>query len=110
MNTSAEGFRRLGIDVAMTHDATKSGLDMPARAAETVVKVEVPESGVEVIPPEEPYYPAAEPYAFGVGGRAAEHLGDFGYFVEPPLRRAIAWRFPLLRRLLRLGTAIHGLS
>src|SRR6185437_13896825 len=51
MHAAIQAVLGLGIDMALAHDTTKSGLDMRARAAKTVVEVEVTEGGVEVVPP-----------------------------------------------------------
>ena len=78
-------FRRvrgLGVDVALAHQAAESGLDMGARAAKPVVKVEMAEGGVEVVPPEQADHPAAEPDAFRVAGRAGQQARGFGDLVD----------------------------
>ena len=59
-----EGFGRLRIDVALPHHATERRLDVAARAAEAVIEIEMAESGVEIVPPEQVHDPAAEPDAF----------------------------------------------
>ncbi len=45
---------------------------MAAGAAEPVVEVEVPERGIEVVPPHQADHAAAEPDAFGIAGRAVD--------------------------------------
>ena len=44
-------IRRLWIDIAHPDQASESRLDMPARATEAVIKIEVPEGCIEVVPP-----------------------------------------------------------
>jgi len=51
MNPAIKGLLRFGIDISLPDEATKGGLDMGARAAEPVIKVEMPESGVHVVAP-----------------------------------------------------------
>jgi len=47
---------------------------MAAGAAETVVKIEMPEGGIEVVQPHQADHPASQPDAFGVAGRAVDGL------------------------------------
>ena len=54
---------------------------MAAGAAEPVVEIEMPECGVQIIPPHQANHPAAEPDAFGVSARAVDGLGRFDEFV-----------------------------
>src|SRR5262245_51137066 len=75
MDAAGEGFRDLGVDLpAEPGQAAEGGLDVPARAAEAVVEVEMAEGGVEVVPPHQADYAPAKPNAFGVAGRAADGL------------------------------------
>ena len=50
----------------MSYQATERRLDMAGRTAETVVKIEMPEGGVEIVAPHQPDHPPAEPDAFRV--------------------------------------------
>ena len=50
--------------------------------AEPVVKVEVAEGGVHVIPPHESDHSAAEPDAFRVAGRPVNQAAGFGELVD----------------------------
>ena len=65
------GFR---IDRTLLHHAAESRLDMPARAAEAVIKVEVPESGIEIVAPKQVDDAPAEPDAFRIAGRSSDLL------------------------------------
>jgi len=71
----------LGIDRSEAHQTAKSRLDMAARAAKPVVKIEVTECGVEVRRAHQNHHTAAEPNAFGVSGRAVNGLRRFHEFV-----------------------------
>src|SRR5664280_287995 len=72
----------LGIDMALAHQAAESGLNMRAWAAEPVVNVEVADSGVEIVPPQQADHPAAKPDAFRVAGRPDEQVGGLGDLVD----------------------------
>ena len=54
---------------------------MAAGAAESVVEIEVPEGGIEIVHPHQTDDAAAEPHAFGISGRAINGLGGFGELV-----------------------------
>ena len=58
---------------------------MAGRTSETVVEVEVPEGGVEIVAPHQADHPPAKPDAFRVGGRPPQELGGLGKLVELPL-------------------------
>src|SRR5580698_7315889 len=66
----------------MQQQAAEARLNMPARAAETVIEIEMAERGVEVVPPQQADHPAAEPNAFGIACRAAQRLLRLGKFVD----------------------------
>src|SRR5262245_37309140 len=75
MNAGIEAARHLVVDLgAEAGQAAKARLDMAARAAEAVVKVEVAEGGIEVIEPHQADHATAEPDAFGVAGGAIDGL------------------------------------
>jgi hypothetical protein len=101
------------IDIgALADQATERRLDVRTRTTEPVVKVEVPEGGVHIVPPKQPDDVAAEPDAFGVPGRAADLAGGFGKLIDPPLGVRIRC---LARRLvagliggLGVGALAHG--
>src|SRR6185312_3605240 len=61
--------------------AAERRLDMAAGAAESVVEIEVPEGGIEVIPPHQADHASAEPDAFGVAAGAVNGLGRLDEFV-----------------------------
>jgi len=70
---------------------------MAAWAPEPVVQVEVAESSVEIVAPEQTYDPAAEPDAFRIAGRSIERMLRLGELVD------------LLRLFARLLAARGGL-
>ena len=78
MNPCVQTARNLVVDLAAEPgQAAERCLDVAAGATEAVVEVEVAEGGIEVIHPRQADHAAAEPDAFGVAGRAVEHLGGF---------------------------------
>lgn len=81
MDPVVETFRGLGIDVALPNYATESRLDVVCRAAEPVIKVEVAEGGVEIIPPQQTDDPPAKPDAFRIPGRSRQDPRRFGDLV-----------------------------
>src|SRR5712671_1447649 len=83
MHASVEALGYLRIDIgALADDAAEGRLDMGPGTAEPVVKVEVAEGGVHVIPPHQADHPAAEPDAFWVAGRPVDQTGGFGELVD----------------------------
>ena len=90
MHPAIQAFRGLGVDMALPHQAAESGLDMRARAAEPVVKVEVAEGGIEIVAPQQADHPAAEPDAFRVAGRPGEQARRFGDLVDAS--SGLPWR------------------
>jgi hypothetical protein len=60
------------LDVALPHDASEADLDVLARAAEPIVEVEMPESGVEVVTPHQAHGAFAEPPALVASSRARQ--------------------------------------
>jgi hypothetical protein len=83
LHPPVQAVRGLWIDrVGMQYQAAESRLNMAARAAETVVEVEVPERGVEIVPPQQADHPVAEPDAFGIAGRTVERVLRLGIFVD----------------------------
>jgi len=99
----------LRVDVSLANDAAEGRLDMSGRATEAVVKIEVPERGIEIVAPEQAHHPPAEPKAFRIGGRASQGLLGFGEFVDL-LGRFLAVALLLVGRLLLgvLGKARFG--
>ena len=82
MHPGIEAFRRFRVDIALADHAAERRLDMRAGAAEAVVKVEMAEGGVEVVPPQQADHPAAEPDAFRIAGRAGDQAGRLGELVD----------------------------
>ena len=84
-----------------------------ARAAETVVEIEMAERRVEVVSPEQPDHPAAEPDALGIAGRPGDFLLRLGEFVDlseapwPAPGRPAFRRFRFFRKSRR-RKAKHG--
>ena len=65
----------------MENQAAEARLDMAGRAAETIVKIEMAEGGLDIISPEQAHDPPAEPDALGIAGRASNHTLGFRIFV-----------------------------
>ena len=115
MNTAIKRLSHLGIDLAAEPRQTAKGrLNVTAGAAKTIVKVEMPQSGVDIIQPHQARHTAAKPDAFRVSGRAIDRLRRFGELVGPalivlgPVRRlsiSACW----FARLV-LGTAVATLG
>ena len=83
MDPAIQAVGGLRIDVVGVQDqAAESRLDMAARAAEPVVEIEVAESGIEVVAPQQADHPPAKPDAFGVAGRSVEDALGLGEFVD----------------------------
>src|SRR4029077_14454586 len=57
-------------------------LDMPARATEAVIEVEVAKGRVQVVAPQQADDAPAEPDAFRVAGRTVEGVLGFGKFID----------------------------
>ncbi len=85
----------------MQEEAAERRLDMAARAAEAVVKIEMAEGRIEIVAPQQADHPATEPDAFGIAGRTAQRLLRFGKFVDllRLLGRLLAVRRGLIGRL-----------
>jgi len=86
MDPIIKALLHLVIDLrAKPGQATESGLDMPAGAAETVIKVEVAKGGIEIVAPHQANDTAAEPDTFRVTGGAVDRLRGFRKFIRPTL-------------------------
>ena len=82
MDAVIQAFWNLVVDLsAKAGQAAEGRLHVTARAAKTVVQVEVTKSGIEVIAPHQPNDAPSEPDAFRVAGRTIDGLGGFGEFV-----------------------------
>ena len=66
----------------MQDQAAKRRLNMSARAAEAVVKIEMAKGSIEVVPPQQADDAAAEPHAFGIARPARQFVLRFGEFVD----------------------------
>jgi hypothetical protein len=106
MNPRIQAFRRLWIDVALSHNAPERGLNVLAGASETIVEIEMPECRVQVVTPKQSDHTAAEPDAFRIAGRPA-HLGrGLGEFFNPALR-VLRWIGLACRRRLIARLAVR---
>ena len=82
MNASVQRLGHLEIGVPLADQAAERRLDMPRRAAEAVVKIQMTECGIEVVAPEQINDAAAEPDAFGIGRGSAQYLGRLGKLID----------------------------
>ena len=103
MDMVPEAVRDLIVDLrAKTGQAAEGGLDMPTRAAEAIIEVDMAERGVEIVHPDQLHDAPPEPDAFGIPGRAVDGLGRFGKLVGLALiflrgiGRIIGWRLSLV--------------
>jgi hypothetical protein len=62
----------------LAEKTAQARLHVAARAAEPVVKIEVADRGVDVVPAQQADDATAMPYAFRIGGRPAELTRGFG--------------------------------
>ena len=85
----------------MQDEAADSSLHVPARAAETVVKIEVAEGRIHVVVPEPVDHLPADPDAFGVARRTVQHALGLGIFIDRSAVRC--WRGRLIGGLGRRG-------
>ena len=82
MYPAAKGFLRLRVDISLPDQTAERGLDMGARAAEAVIKVQVAEGRVEIVAPEQVDHAAAEPDALRVAGRPGQKARCLGDLVD----------------------------
>jgi hypothetical protein len=111
MDAIIQAFWNLVVDLgAKPGQAAEGRLHVTARAAKTVVQVEVTEGGIEVISPHQANHAPSEPDAFGVAGRTVDGLGSFGEFVGFALiiPRGICRARGRLARLVRVGRPALG--
>ena len=116
MDPSAQAIRNLGVDrTEEAYQAAKGRLDVAARAAKPVVKIEVAKRGIEIVAPHQDHHAAAEPDAFGVSGWTIDGLRRLDEFVGPALtvfgrisRRSRACRRGLARLILGAKVAALG--
>jgi hypothetical protein len=82
VNAAAERLGYLGINLpAKAGQAAEGCLDVAARAAKTVVEIEVTKSSVEIVKPHQAHHAATEPDAFGVSGRPVNGLRSLDEFI-----------------------------
>jgi hypothetical protein len=77
-----EGLSRLGIYVALPHDASETDLHMLAWTAESIVQIEVAEGGVKIVTPHQTDRAFPEPDAFGAGSGARHGTARVSDFVD----------------------------
>ena len=98
MDASVKGLLSLWINVSLPNQAAEGGLDMGAGAAKTVVKVEMTESRIQVVPPQQTNHPAAQPNTLRITRRPTQNAGCLGDFVD----LLLGFLGSVSRRLLRL--------
>ena len=82
VNPVVQALLHLVVDLrTKSGQAAERGLDMPAGAAEPVVKVEVAKGGVEVVAPHQANDAPAQPNAFRVSRRTVDRLRRFDEFI-----------------------------
>ena len=82
VDTPVKRFLGLGINVSLPDKAAERGLDMGARAAKPVVKIEMAEGRIEVVTPKQVNHTPAKPDALRIAGRAIENPCRLGNLVE----------------------------
>jgi hypothetical protein len=98
----------LRINIASVQDqTTEGGLYVRARTAEPIVKIEMAESRVEVVAPEQPDHTTPEPDTFWIAGWSIERTLRFREFID--LLRLLA-RFLGRRRSFVSGLGVVGLG
>ena len=82
MNAAVERLGYFGINLAAKAGQAAEGcLDMAARAAKTVVEIEVTKGGVEIVKPHQAHHATTEPDAFGVSRRSVDGLRGLDEFI-----------------------------
>ena len=61
------------IDGALSHNAPECLLNMRTGAAESIIEIEMPESGIEIIPPKQAHHAPAKPDALRISRRTGDH-------------------------------------
>ena len=75
MNTIVQALLYLVVDLrTKPGQAAERGLDMPTRAAEPVIKIEMAKGGVEVVAPHQPNDAPAKPDAFRISSGTVDRL------------------------------------
>jgi hypothetical protein len=82
VDAAIERFRHLGIDLpAEPGQAAEGRLDMAARTAKAVVKVEMAKGGIEIVKPHQAHDTPAKPDTFRISGRPIQRLRRLDEFV-----------------------------
>ena len=82
MDAIVQALLHLVVDLrAKAGETPESRLDVTARAAETIVQIEVTKGGIEVIPPHQANHAPSEPNTFRVTSRTINGLGGLGEFI-----------------------------
>jgi hypothetical protein len=102
MDAVGQTLRHLRIDVAVPHETAERHLDMPARAAETIIQIEMAKGCIEIITPEQADNAAAEPDAFRLPRPALDQALGLSELIDLAL--------PLLDRIGRLPGLLLLLS
>src|SRR6516165_4921155 len=97
MHPTVEGVGRFWVKRSLADHAAEARLNMSGRAPKAIVKIEMAESGVEVVAPQQVDDAPAQPHAFRPGGRPSQYLLGLGKFV------GLLWGFLALGRLLLFG-------
>jgi len=82
MHPSVKRFLGLGIDVSLPDQAAEGGLDVGARAAKTVIQIEVTEGRIEVVAPQQVNHTAAEPDTLRIASRAIQDPRRLGNLID----------------------------
>ena len=82
MDAAVQRVRGFQVGDAKARDTAECRLDVAARAAETVVQIEVTKSGIEIVPEHQADRPLAKPNALGIAGRPVDGLGRLGEFID----------------------------
>jgi hypothetical protein len=82
VDAAVERFGHFWVNLAAeAGEAAKGCLDVAARAAKTIIQIEVPEGGVQIVAPHQAHHSPTKPNAFGVACRPIYDLCGFGKFV-----------------------------
>ena len=99
MNARVNVLLLLGFGRRLFQYAAKCRLDMTARTSESVVKIEMAKSGIEVVRIQASDDITPHPNTFRIAGRPGQLLRDFEQFIDP---RRFLLLFALLLGLVAL--------